>query len=208
MMERFSRFCEGSDDGGSGSIPAPSFGCLTRGPFPRRWRTSSSPMTSPSTARASRRSERTAKRCADPLPTAVDRPCLHVVRASRTRQRDREAIRDARGSYLMLSEAGDIVGDVPSAKLFPESDAPERWRYARSNGVALHADWSTACRRARWELAERDRVIRSWHGEIRPERLAIDVGTAPLGRAKSYDWRAYSFPEHDPLAFSRTASRW
>ncbi|HVJ94611.1 MAG TPA: hypothetical protein VM580_32720, partial [Labilithrix sp.] len=33
-------------------------------------------------------------------------------------------------------------------------------------------------------------------------RMSIEPGAQPLGRAKSYDWLAYSFPEPNALAFS------
>ncbi|HVH41766.1 MAG TPA: YcaO-like family protein [Labilithrix sp.] len=113
-----------------------------------------------------------------------------------------EAIRMAKGSYRMLTDDGDLSGTMAAADIFPESDAPEQWRYARSNGVALHADWNTACRRARWELAERDRVIRSWHGEIRPTPVPFEGARTPLAGAKSFEWLAYSFPEDDVSSFS------
>jgi ribosomal protein S12 methylthiotransferase accessory factor YcaO len=86
--------------------------------------------------------------------------------------------------------------------VFPESDDPVRWRYARSNGVALHANWRAACTRARWELAERDRVLRAWYGEIRPARLPFPPASSPLRETRSYEWSAYAFPEPDPTSFS------
>lgn len=49
---------------------------------------------------------------------------------------------------------------------FGESAGDPRSRRARSNGVALHRSWAEACRRARFELAERDRVLGSWYGEL------------------------------------------
>ncbi len=115
-----------------------------------------------------------------------------------------EALREKRSSYELLTAEGDPLGRRAAEELFPESDAPSRWRYARSNGVALHADWSGAARRALWELVERDRVLRSWYGKIRPRRLEFSAAEAGLGLARSYRWLAYSFPEtEDGTEFSR-----
>jgi hypothetical protein len=72
---------------------------------------------------------------------------------------------------------------------FPISPEPERWVYGRSNGVALHADWSRACTAAAAELIERDRVLRSWVGEVVPELVSAD-----LPRAEGYEWVAARFP--------------
>jgi hypothetical protein len=112
-----------------------------------------------------------------------------------------EALRQRAPAYALLTDDGVPRGHEAGATVFPESDDPARWRYARSNGVALHADWRTACVRARWELAERDRVLRSWYGESRPTRLPFP-SSSPLGSVASYEWRAYSFPEPDAASFS------
>jgi hypothetical protein len=114
-----------------------------------------------------------------------------------------EALRDRRPSYEVRSEAGEARGTWSRSDVFPESDAPHRWTYARSNGVALHVDWTTACRRASWELAERDRVLRAWHGELVPEHIEPSLASREGTGAKTYDWQAYSFPEPDPAGFSR-----
>jgi YcaO cyclodehydratase, ATP-ad Mg2+-binding len=84
----------------------------------------------------------------------------------------------------------------------PKSSDPSRFRYARSNGVALHDSWNSACRRAFWELCERDRVLRAWYGETVPERIE-QVDWTPLTRTRSYEWRAYSFPPSRREDFSR-----
>lgn len=103
---------------------------------------------------------------------------------------------EARG-YFELLERASVMWALASgafAEIFPESPEPSRWRYARSNGVALHADRDEAARRAFWELCERDRVLRSWYGEIRPEPLTriSDWLDSP-----SYDFRVYRFgPAH------------
>lgn len=113
-----------------------------------------------------------------------------------------EAARGESASYRLRSDGGDVVGSMASDRVFPQSDAPERWRYARSNGVAIHRDWKSACDRARWELAERDRVVRSWLGEILPRRLATELIPRSVIRATSYDWRAYSFSDEQADGFA------
>ena len=115
-----------------------------------------------------------------------------------------EAIRHKQKAYALLTSAGDSVGQVAGIHAFPESDDPARWRHARSNGVALHADWSTACLRATWELAERDRILRAWYGETRPERVAFPAASSPLEKARTFDVRAYAFPEPGDRLFSRS----
>jgi hypothetical protein len=114
-----------------------------------------------------------------------------------------EAFRSGGASYAAMNDSGAVVGEWTRAEVFPESDEPQRWRYARTNGVALHRDWATACLRAFYELAERDRVLRSWYGEITPRRRAFDPAETPLGRTKSYAWQAYAFPEPYEGGFSR-----
>lgn len=93
------------------------------------------------------------------------------------------------------------AGEASAAETFPVSDEPSRWRYAKSNGVALHVDWSTACYRALCELVERDRVLRSWYGETRPRRLAREELGLALATSESYEVRAYEFlaPSADAL---------
>jgi hypothetical protein len=97
---------------------------------------------------------------------------------------------------------GQSAGQRPRADAFPENVAPDRWRYAKSNGIALHVDWHTASLRAFWELCERDRVLRSWYGEVEPRPLAGALDSAPLARARSYEWLAYSFPVTEASSFS------
>jgi len=114
-----------------------------------------------------------------------------------------EALRCRRPSYRLLTADAEPVGDRTGADLFPESDEPARWRYARSNGVALHSSWRTASLRASWELAERDHVLRAWVGETRPVRLDISTDSTPLGGAPSYEWWAYEFPRSEAGELSR-----
>lgn len=101
-----------------------------------------------------------------------------------------EAARTARPWDVLASDGRVLRTD---AEIFPVSEAPARWRYARSNGVALHVDWATATLRAQWELAERDRVLRAWYGESTPSILPEEE-TSRSAVPRGYSWRAYSFP--------------
>ncbi|MBX3228076.1 MAG: YcaO-like family protein [Labilithrix sp.] len=99
-----------------------------------------------------------------------------------------QAIAEGEASYPLRDETGAIVGQLDRADVFPANPEPERWVYARSNGVAIHSGWRAACERAVWELAERDRVLRAWAGELRPVPIVHDLASP------SYEWSAYAFP--------------
>jgi hypothetical protein len=103
-----------------------------------------------------------------------------------------EAMRGARRPRRLLTADGKASGQISHAEAFPASRAPQKWVYARSNGVAIHRDWESACRRALWELAERDRVLRSWRGEIVPVPIRLKSSSACA--EKTHEWLAYSFP--------------
>jgi hypothetical protein len=107
-----------------------------------------------------------------------------------------EASSAPRRRRKLYSAEGDVVGAINDA--FPQSPSPRRWIPSRSNGVALHVDWPRACRRAYWELAERDRVLRSWMGEIVPRPIEVPM---PSTSRRRYEWVAFSFPA-DGLSFS------
>lgn len=113
-----------------------------------------------------------------------------------------EALRQERQTLELRDRDDKVIGTSSRAEVFPESGVSERWRYARSNGVALHEDWRSACERALWECAERDRVLRSWYGGIVPVPLRVNFATTPLASAQSYELCAYSFPEERASAFS------
>ena len=101
-----------------------------------------------------------------------------------------EAIKTG-ASHQLLSSRGQAVAEISPERLFPESPEPLRFRYARSNGVALHQSFRRAALRARWELAERDRVLRSWCGHGRPVPIAIDHDACALRKSDGYFWQAF-----------------
>jgi ribosomal protein S12 methylthiotransferase accessory factor YcaO len=105
-----------------------------------------------------------------------------------------EASRSDLAAFTVRDASGARVGQLAREDVFPVSDEPARWSYARSNGVALHADWRSACESAARELVERDRVQRAWLGETVPRALTLDLTSSPLSRTRSYVWSAYAFP--------------
>jgi hypothetical protein len=96
--------------------------------------------------------------------------------------------------YVLRDASGDRLELCPYETVFPSSGEETRWQYAKSNGVAVSRTWTEACQRARWELAERDRVLRSWYGEVEPVRIATPDGPFSRELADEYDLEAYSFP--------------
>lgn len=113
------------------------------------------------------------------------------------READGEARSDAGPAvraFTLRALDGSRRGLVPSWTVFPTSDAPDRWRPARSNGVAIHRTWTEAARRACAELVERDRVLRAWIGETTPERMAFDPKATVLAPIEGYSWSAVRFP--------------
>lgn len=105
-----------------------------------------------------------------------------------------EASRSEGATFAIRSTWGERTGQLTRDEVFPPSDAPARWSYVRSSGVALHADWRSACESAVQELVERDRVLRAWLGETIPRALAVDLASSPLARTRSYTWSAHAFP--------------
>lgn len=99
-----------------------------------------------------------------------------------------EWCRSAPRRQRLFTEQGDDAGALTEP--VPRSPSPRRWIPSRSNGVALHRTWLEACERAAWELAERDRVLRAWVGEIVPRPIAAHAPLSP----RRYEWIACSFP--------------
>jgi hypothetical protein len=108
-----------------------------------------------------------------------------------------EALRRSGSAFRLRSSFGEELGEAPSEEVFPQSDAPHRWAFAKSSGVSLHVDWTSACEAAARELIERDRVLRAWMGQTLAIRVQDGVVSSILAAAPSYDWRAYLFPAPD-----------
>jgi hypothetical protein len=118
-----------------------------------------------------------------------------------------------RTAILAMSGTKDIALAVKNASgverervgpevVEPTSDDPGRWRYSRSNGVAVGSSWHEACARAEWELVERDRILRSWYGEgslVRTELLPASV-PPPLNEVYSFEARLFEDSAHSNVA--------
>jgi hypothetical protein len=102
--------------------------------------------------------------------------------------------RHADRDFTLKDVRGRTIGRAPCSRVFPWSPDPAR-RFARSNGVAAATSWSAACRSARWELLERDRVLRSWYGETRPQALSLPAWPWLQALEAYCDWQAYAFAE-------------
>ena len=72
-------------------------------------------------------------------------------------------------------------------ELFKRPSRSPYYRHSTSNGVALHTDLEQARRSARLELLERDRILRSWYGYLRPRLLGTPV-SSELGGPEEYAW--------------------
>jgi hypothetical protein len=73
------------------------------------------------------------------------------------------------------------------------SQAPLLERDRAGNGVALHRSWAEACDAALCELIERDRVLRSFAGEVKPARLALGGASFAAAIEEHYSVEAYGF---------------
>jgi hypothetical protein len=106
-----------------------------------------------------------------------------------------DAIDSVQGEYCLWDVMRVQRGTCPRHRVFPASPNRQRWCYARSNGVAIGRDWQHARRSAAWELTERDSVLRSWYGELRPFRIELSSELVPQRLRAHYDFEAYRFGE-------------
>jgi len=106
--------------------------------------------------------------------------------------------------YAVLDAVGRPLGTITCADLFPSTLNPGQLRYSCSNGVALAESWTTACSAAAHELIERDRILRSWYGEILPRRVEMQASATQRALRDLYDFEAYSF---DPRSATETLVR-
>jgi hypothetical protein len=108
-----------------------------------------------------------------------------------------EAVRSSDRAIPLRSTSGEELGRALLPEVFPPSDAPDQWAFARSSGVSLHTDWRSACDGATRELIERDRVLRAWMGQTLAVRIPNGVALPMFSATPSYDWRTYLFPVGD-----------
>ncbi|MBF0301218.1 MAG: YcaO-like family protein [Oligoflexia bacterium] len=100
-------------------------------------------------------------------------------------------------AYYELLERVYTIEKIQQDKKFNEGDTSKSYKISLSNGVALHNSLEEASLRARCELIERDRVLRSWYGEYSPLEMFNDPSTQFL--YSDYDVKTYNFINHfDP----------
>lgn len=108
----------------------------------------------------------------------LERICIQEAQSA-----EQLSVRDAQGRPLAQRSG---------ARVFPVDPFPARLRLALSNGVALQSGWSNACAAARRELVERDRVLRSFAGEIVPRPLANAPEALTRALSSEYRYTAYA----------------
>ena len=91
----------------------------------------------------------------------VERACYELIERLWTTHAMRHPLR-----RYAVGQEGEPHAEVRAEALFPEAEGG--LCLSRSNGVAAHPDRAMACRNARLELVERDRVLRSWFGFVAP----------------------------------------
>lgn len=86
-----------------------------------------------------------------------------------------EALRNPDQSLTIFRSVATAVSEPSStvASLFPQSPEPQRWNYAKSNGVSAHTDREQACWHGYKELLEREIILRSWYGNAAPQQLEL-----------------------------------
>jgi hypothetical protein len=104
-----------------------------------------------------------------------------------------EAMTRTDSSFQVKTSLGEPSAITDRDLVFPAHDSQQRWRFSRSNGVAVASRWADACFRARLELIERDRVLHAWYGTTRPERIAMPIGLLPDLGTQGYEVQTYLF---------------
>jgi hypothetical protein len=125
---------------------------------------------------------------ADLLGVPVERSFFELL--------ERSAVLGAAASRAPLplrTQDGAPAGFVDPELVFPTTGAPALQRFSTSNGAAVQLDWRSACERARRELVERDRVLRRWYGDGRPEPLALPPTELTVTLGRHYELGAWRF---------------
>lgn len=109
----------------------------------------------------------------------------------------------SRQAFPLLDARGKLRGkEIGTEEIFPAHSPDGRWTSARSNGIAVHRNFSLAAQAAKLELIEREAVLRSWFGESSPLPIALDkfslAGIAPLARL--YRLEAAAFPATEDVS--------
>jgi hypothetical protein len=125
---------------------------------------------------------------ADRLGFPIDRAYFELL--------ERMSIVGARAAAPALTvrdRTGNPRGEQSVSRVFPRDTSPGVLRSSLSNGVALHGSWKQACDAALCELVERDRLLRSFAGEVLPKRLASVEPHLASALQPHYELEAYTF---------------
>lgn len=66
------------------------------------------------------------------------------------------------------------------------------YKFSLSNGTSFHTDKSLACENAKYELFERDLILRSWFGHYTPQEIVLADYNVVNPCPKSFEMKAYS----------------
>ena len=107
----------------------------------------------------------------------------------------RQQVPWVRAYFELLERVSILLAREKLPQIFNPTSPDQKWVYSKSNGVAAHTDSEQAKRASFFELVERDRVLRSWYGQIRP--IPVEFPEPPLAEALSayYRFEAYDFGE-------------
>jgi hypothetical protein len=94
---------------------------------------------------------------------------------------------------LLHIVSGRKNGFTRGSQLFPLSEEPRSMQFAKSNGVALGADFADAARRAAYEVVERHMVLASWYGASRPQACSMPLPSALQSLTALFDFQHYDF---------------
>jgi hypothetical protein len=116
-----------------------------------------------------------------------------------------EAMVSGTQEYAVVDIEGRAVATAHSERVFPTTPDTAACVYSRSNGVAAGTSWREACLSAALELVERDRVLRSWYGELRPRAVSLRASMPPGSLLSTHDFEGCAFdePEGSASAFVR-----
>lgn len=78
-----------------------------------------------------------------------------------------------------------------------DAEDPQRtqgfWSFSRSNGVAAHTELELAKASARYELIERNQILRSWFGQITPQLFSSSPAGDLHSLSQYYEFESYDF---------------
>ncbi|MBL6989387.1 MAG: YcaO-like family protein [Bacteriovoracaceae bacterium] len=98
--------------------------------------------------------------------------------------------------YQVIDQNGRQLTKVAKDDLF-FINSNKDWSYSKSNGIALHFNYYEACQSAKYELIERDRILRSWYGQYAPEKIELNLNQSnalcPQFQSNYYDFEYYRF---------------